>query len=85
MGLIKKVDVHDYFAAKRAMRLGKTGLLSPSAVAGTKPAGKPKSAPRTIDNRIRERSSPSDPVVVVPMIPSSGARPGRILTDSEHE
>jgi hypothetical protein len=85
MGLIKKIDVDNYFAAKRARRLGKTGLLSPSAAPGTKPAGKPKSAPRSIGNRTQGRASPIIPADVVPMIPSSGARRGRMLPDGEQE
>ncbi len=85
MGLIKKVDVDNYFAAKRAMRLGRTGPLSPSATAGTKPARESTNAPRSMGNRTRGRSSPIIPAIVVPMIPSSGARRGRMLPDGEQE
>jgi hypothetical protein len=85
MSLIKKVDVDNYFAAKRAMRLGRTGPLSPSSTADTKPARKSTSASRSMGSRTRERSFSSDPATVVPMIPSSGARPGRIQPDNEQE
>jgi hypothetical protein len=43
MGLIKKVDVYKHFAARRAMRLGRTGPLS-QVGARVKPAAKAKMA-----------------------------------------
>ncbi len=82
MGLIKKVDVDNYFAAKRAMKLGRTGLLNQPAATGTEPAGKSKNAPRSISNRTRGRSSPSIPAIVIPIVPGSRVKQGRTLLRS---
>jgi hypothetical protein len=43
MGLIKKIDVDKHFAARRAMRLGRTGPLS-QVGAHVEPSAKAKSA-----------------------------------------
>ena len=43
MALIKKIDVDEYFAARRAMRLGRLGMVSRPGVAGIKSAAKKKS------------------------------------------
>ena len=81
----EKSMLTNYFAAKRAMRLGRTGPWSATAAGATKPARESTNAPRSMGNRIRGRSSSIIPAIVVPMIPSSGARPGRMLPDSEQE
>ena len=45
MGLIKKIDVEKHFAARRAMRQGRTGPLSAPGVAGIKSAAERRRAP----------------------------------------
>ena len=72
MVLIKKIDVEKHFAARRAMRLGRIGLLSQSATAVTGQAGKPSDAPRLIGNRTPEKSSPGVSSTSIPIASDSG-------------
>jgi hypothetical protein len=85
MALIKKIDVDNYFAEKRAMRLGRTGPLSRSAVAATKPAEKATKAPRAIGNRGRVSSFQSVPATVIPIVAGSGVTKDRTLPGSRQE
>lgn len=73
MALIKKIDVDDYFAAKRATRLGRNSPASKPATVVTEPAKKTTNAPRLIGNRTRETSSPSASSASIP-IPSDFGR-----------
>ncbi len=82
MGQIKRVDVDNYFAAKRALRLGRTGPLSQPVAIGTRPAGKAKNAVPSIGNRAPRRSSPSLPAIVIPIVPGSRVTQGRTLLRS---
>ena len=72
MALIKKIDVEKHFAARRAMRLGRIGLLSHAATAMTDQAGKPTNAPRVIANRTPENYSPSASAASIPIMSDSG-------------
>jgi hypothetical protein len=85
MALIKKIDVDNYFAAKRAMRLGRIGMVSQPAAAGTVPAGKVKRAPRLIGNRGRVSSFQSVPATVISIAADSGVKEDRALPASRHE
>ena len=72
MALIKKIDVEKYFAARRAMRLGRLGFSSHPVAAGTKPTGRVTKAPRLIGNRTPEKSSPSVSSALIPLKSDSG-------------
>ena len=71
MALIKKIDVERYFAVRRAMRLGRIGLMSPPIAAGTEPTGKVTKTPRLVGNRTRETSSPSVSSASIPLMSDS--------------
>lgn len=73
MSLIKKIDVENHFAARRAMRLGRVGLMSQSAAAVTGQVGKPPKVPRVITSRTLETSSPGVTSAPIP-IPSDSGR-----------
>jgi hypothetical protein len=49
MSLIKKIDVEEHFAARRAMRLGRTGPLSQQG-ARMQPVAAAKNAPASVRN-----------------------------------
>jgi hypothetical protein len=85
MALIKKIDVDNYFAEKRAMRLGRTGPLSRSATAATKPAEKATKVPRSISNRGRVSSFSGVPATVIPIAAASGVKKDRTLPGSREE
>jgi hypothetical protein len=85
MSLIKKIDVDNYFAAKRARRLGKTGPLGHNNAAKIETSGKSANTPRSIGNRSRGRSSPMVPATVIPIVPGSGTRQSRTLLGSRQE
>jgi len=72
MALIKKIDVEEHFAARRAMRLGRIGLLSPPIAARAAPAVKVAKAPRFIDDHTSEILSPSVSATAIPIMSSSG-------------
>jgi hypothetical protein len=85
MALIKKIDVENHFAARRAMRLGRIGFLSTSAAAVTGQAGKPTNVARVIANGIPETSSPNVPSASIPI--TSNSSRSRLLRPpgSRHE
>lgn len=85
MALIKKIDVDNYFAAKRATRLGRNWPVSKPAAAVTEPTGKPAKAKRSMGIRIPKNSSPSIPATVIPIAPSSGVRWNRTSPGSRQE
>jgi hypothetical protein len=85
MALIKKIDVENYFAARRAMRLGRIGLLRRPAVAGTEPAGKATEAQRLIGNRTLGDSSPSVSAIATPIVAVSDVKEDRSLPESGQE
>jgi hypothetical protein len=64
MSLIKKIDVEEHFAARRAMRLGRTGPLSKSG-ARMQPAATAKSAPASIQAGATGHSSTGTSVASV--------------------
>jgi hypothetical protein len=72
MALIKKIDVEKYFAARRAMRLGRIGILRQPVAAGTEPAGKATKAPRLIGNRTLGAPSSSASSASIPIMSDSG-------------
>ena len=83
MGLIKKIDVNDYFAAKRAVRLGRSGIMNQPATASNVPAVKPTRAKRVKGNRAQTNSLPNDPAISIPIIAGSDARRDRTLRGSK--
>jgi hypothetical protein len=85
MALIKKIDVDKYFAARRAMRLGRIGLLRQPDAAGTEPAGKATKAPRVIGNRTPGHSSPSVSATAIPTVSVSDVKEDRSLPGSRQE
>jgi hypothetical protein len=70
MSLIKKIDVEKYFAARRARRLGRTGLLG-QVGARIEPAAKAKSASASIEEVTPGHSSLSTPVTPIPITADS--------------
>ena len=54
MSLIKKIDVEKHFAARRAMRLGRTGPVSPLGAAGIKSPAKRKKVPASAEALTRD-------------------------------
>jgi hypothetical protein len=70
MSLIKKVDVEKHFAARRAMRLGRTGPLSGPG-ARMKPAPNADNAPALIEEVTPGHSSPSASVTPIPIAADS--------------
>ena len=70
MSLIKKVDVEKHFAARRAMRLGRTGPLSRGS-AQMAAATTAKSAPASAQDGAMKHSSPSTSVTPIPIGPDS--------------
>jgi hypothetical protein len=77
MSLIKKVDVEEYFAARRAMRLGRARPMSQQPKATViERSGTAANAPRSIGSFILRLSSPSIPAVVIP-IAGFGAKRNR--------
>ncbi len=59
MGLIKKIDVEKHFAARRAMRLGRTGPVSPLGTAGIKSPAERKKVPASAEALTTGHPSPS--------------------------
>jgi hypothetical protein len=58
MALIKKIDVDEYFAKRRATRLGRLGLVSQPGVAGFKSEDKRERVPASVDALTLGDSSP---------------------------
>ena len=71
MALIKKIDVEVYFAAKRAMRLGRIGRMSQPVAAGTEPAAKRKRVPVSTEAPTLGNSSPSVSSASIPLMSDS--------------
>jgi hypothetical protein len=69
MTLIKKIDVDNHFAARRAMRLGRIG---PFGAAAIKSAPKRNSAPSTAETLSLKRPSPSTSSASIPIQSDSG-------------
>jgi hypothetical protein len=75
MALIKKIDVEKYFAARRATKLGRLGMVSQPGLAGIKSAAKKKSVPAFAEALPLEDSSPSASSAPIPiMFESSRSR-----------
>ena len=72
MGLIKKIDVEKYFAARRAMRLGRIGLVSQPDATGIGPTQKAAAASRSIGNLTLGHSSASASFASIPSTSDSG-------------
>ena len=72
MALIKKIDVEKYFAAKRAMRLGRLGFSGHPVVTGTEPAAKRKRVPASTEAPTLGHSSPSVSSASIPITTDSG-------------
>jgi len=85
MALIKKIDVDNYFAAKRATRLGRSLMASRPAAAVTEPTGKPVKAKRPTGDRTRRNSSPGVPAVVIPIVANSSVRENRTFPGSRQK
>ena len=86
MSLIKKVDVEEHFAAKRAMRLGRVrpiGQLPKATVAAH--TGTAAKAPRSFGNVTSGPASPDVPAVVIPIIAGTGARENYTLPESRQK
>lgn len=71
MSLIKKIDVEKHFAARRAMRLGRIGLLSQQG-ARTDPAITAKRAPAPVKNDAMGYSSMNASAAPTPTAVDSG-------------
>jgi hypothetical protein len=71
MSLIKKIDVEKYFAARRGMRLGKTGPLNQFS-ARMKAAAEAKKAPAAIAVDAAGHLPPGASVAPIPIVPDSG-------------
>jgi hypothetical protein len=72
MALIKKIDVDKYFAAKRAMRSGRLGMVSQHGVAEIKPAAKKQSVPASVKALPLETPSPGISSASIPIVFDSG-------------
>lgn len=67
MALIKKIDVEEYLAARRAMRLGREKRVSQTEASRIKVTGKAAKATRFVGNLTPEHpsASPSSPSIAV--------------------
>jgi hypothetical protein len=86
MSLIKKVDVEEHFAARRAMKLGRVrpmGQLPKTAAVGR--TGTSAKAPLPGGNVISGPSSPGVPAVVIPIVAGTSARDNRTLPGSRQK
>ena len=72
MSLIKKIDVDNYFAARRAMRLGRMQPVSRPRAAGIKPTAKKNRVPTSGDGLTLGHSSPSASSASIPVVSISG-------------
>lgn len=77
MALIKKIDVDKYFAERRAIRMGRIGLLSRSVTAETESAAKGKRVPVSAEAPTLEHSSLGISSAPIPLI--SDSRRNRLL------
>jgi hypothetical protein len=77
MSLIKKADVKEYFAARRALRLNALHSVSqPDATGfpGVEPAETRSNAPDFVEDFVREHSSLSGPAAPVAAAGESGRK-----------
>ncbi len=72
MSLIKKVDVEKHFAARRAMRLGRTVPVSQPASAGIRSSAKGNTVPASAEVLAVGHSSPSVSHASIPIMSGSG-------------
>lgn len=72
MSLIKKIDVEAHFAARRAMRLGRTAPMSKLGANWIKSAAKSKKVSPTAEALTLRNSSPRVPPASIPIAPISG-------------
>jgi hypothetical protein len=72
MALIKKIDVDEYFAARRALRLGRKEPVSQPHAIGIEPSGRVVNAPRSVGSSPLEQPSPSAPSTAIPITSDSG-------------
>jgi hypothetical protein len=72
MALIKKIDVEKHFAARRAMRLGRIGLMRQPVAAATEPAAKKKIAPASAESLASGQASPIIASASIPIMYDSG-------------
>jgi hypothetical protein len=72
MALIKKIDVEKYFAARRAVMLGRLRMVSQPSVAGIKSAAKKPNVPASAEALPLENSSPSLSSASIPITFNSG-------------
>lgn len=70
MSLIKKIDVEDHFAARRAMRLGRTGPLSQASVR-MRPVAAAKTTPSSLMDGVNGHPSPSASLTSTPIAAGS--------------
>ena len=77
MALIKKIDVEEYFAARRAMRLGRERRVSQTSAAGSGPTKKAASPPLAVGNLSQGDSSSSVSFASLPI--TSNPVPNRLL------
>jgi hypothetical protein len=77
MSLIKKIDVDNHFAERRARRLGRMPLMSHPGAARMKPAASAKRAPAFKRDFVLEHSSPTVTATSIPI--ASDAGPSRLL------
>jgi hypothetical protein len=82
MAIIKRIDVDKYFAERRAMRLGRIGLVSRPGGARTEPAGKYRGL---IGNRALLKPAPGDSPTSIPMVAGSDVGKDGTLSGSVEE
>jgi hypothetical protein len=83
VSLIKKIDVENHFAARRAMRLGRTGPLSQYG-ARMKPAARAKNAPASVKNDAMGYSSMNASAAPAPTaVDSGGTRVSTVLRNRQ--
>jgi len=85
MTLIKKVDVDNHFAEKRATTLRRLGLLRQPAAAATLPAEKPAKAKRSNSSRTQRNSFPSVSATSIPIVADPIARADRTVLKSRQD
>jgi hypothetical protein len=73
MSLIKKINVDKYFAERRAMRLGRVGLMSRTDAIGIEPTGKARNAARSTGNLTLGSVSDSASAPSIPIASDAGS------------
>jgi hypothetical protein len=72
MGLIKKIDVEEHFAARRAMRLGRMKPLSQLGTVRTKSPARSKRVSAPVETPTLKDSSSSVSSASIPITPGLG-------------